>query len=248
MTYQDVIRSLREREVNRHVGTKSYPETEANLMSQVKIFHEIGDILLAKQGRKFEIDEDNFGVITYLLSYVNGWRELFRSSSTDLTGEPQSISNPILLCGDMGVGKTLLMQVLSELTVALGLVSERFVNISLSELQNHYATFSNIDFYTFNASRVPVDPANPYSAKPFNVCLHDIGLEQDHQLKSYGTDLGAIVSSFLMARYDLYQTAGLRCHLTTNQTAEWIFSHYPPRLIDRFKEYNFVTLGGRGRR
>lgn len=248
MNYQEIIRALREREARRRASTRRYPESRESVRTQVEIFREIGNILLHKQGRSFVIDEDNLNVIIYLISYVNSWEDSFRQTALTLTGEEQSLDLPILLCGDMGVGKTLLMQILSEFSKALGLMSRHFVNVSLTELQNYFATFSNIDYYTYNADRKLLDPTNPYSGKPFSVCLHDIGLEQDQRLKSYGTDLGAIVSSFLMARYDLFQSEGLRCHMTTNQTAEWIFDHYPPRLVDRFKEYNFITLSGKGRR
>lgn len=248
MTHTELLNALRIRESSRLAGQRHYEETERNLFGQLKLFCQIGDILLAKQGRSFVVDADNRSIILTLIAYVNGWEGYYRKFVGVPIGGACRLDLPIILCGRIGAGKTLLMQILSELVQVLGIVSRRFVNLSLTELQNYYATFSNFDFYTFNASRKELDPSNPYSAKPFSVCLHDLGLEQDAQLKSYGTDLQVIVESFLLARYDLYQSRGLCCHITTNQSAEWIIDHYPPRLVDRFKEYNFITLPGKGRR
>ena len=114
MKYQEIIHSLREREAHRRAGTRRYAESSESIRTQVEIFCEIGNILLRKQGRSFVIDDYNLDVIIYLISYVNSWEDSFRQTALTLTGEDQSLDLPILLCGDMGVGKTLLMQILSE--------------------------------------------------------------------------------------------------------------------------------------
>ena len=71
MNYQEIIRTLREREARRRASTRRYPESRESVRTQVEIFCEIGNILLRKQGRSFVIDEDNLDVIIYLISYVN---------------------------------------------------------------------------------------------------------------------------------------------------------------------------------
>ena len=71
MNYQEIIRTLREREARRRASTRMYPESRESVRTQVEIFCEIGNILLRKQGRSFVIDEDNLDVIIYLISYVN---------------------------------------------------------------------------------------------------------------------------------------------------------------------------------
>lgn len=229
-----------------------YPETEREVTNQTEIFKYIGDLILrTREGQQeFVIDEQNEKYIGYLIAYVNKWETIFNRYSAELTKIDGDLNEPIFLLGEKGVGKTLLMQITARFAEVMGLRDRTFINTSSSELLNHMRVNGDIDYYTYNIGRITPKPGNPYLSKPYSVCLHDLGVERDKESKQkiYGTDMSSVTNDFLMARYELYQNNGLMCHVTTNLGIREITSLYPPRVIDRFKQYNYITLTGDSRR
>ncbi|MDO5650180.1 MAG: hypothetical protein Q4G11_06200 [Gallicola sp.] len=233
----------------RNNGVK-YPETTAELKSQGEIFREIGNLLLKSENRAFEIDENNRQIIALLIAYLNGWNDTFNRQTKALTGSNGDIYAPIFLMGERGVGKTLLMQIASRFADIMRL-KRTFINTSASELQNYMRVNGNLDFYTYNAGRIALkENSLANRGKPHGVCLHDLGIEVDPTSKGkiYGTDTGAVVNDFLMARYELYQNHGLMYHITTNLSIHEFANQYPPRVVDRFKQFNHIALNGASRR
>lgn len=199
-------------------------------------------VCLAPQHRKFEIDDNNRDVLRFLLYYFNDC-DLAESVFPD---KHYKLHNNLLIMGNVGTGKTMLMQIFSEyLRVTKN--PNYFQNVSVTQMTNYFTIHNNIDRYTYNE-----EAGGGFDGKPFNVCLNDIGVENR---PFYGIDTRTIVEDFLHARNEIWtQTAIERrkfAHLTTNLTMKQLketFTDDFGRLLDRFKTYNIIKLTGDSRR
>ena len=198
------------------------------------------NIVLARQRRQFVIDDNNRNVIRFLLYYFNGCplaEEVF-------PGRGYKLHKNIMLQGGVGVGKTMLMQVFSEYLMRIR--SPRFFyNLSVTQMVNYYTLHNNLDRFTFN------DEENKgFQCTPVNICLNDIGI-QDKTF--FGMDTGLLTDEFLHARNEIWTQYGKCAHLTTNLDDKALRKRFERndgfgRLIDRFKTYNIIPMGGVSRR
>ena len=195
--------------------------------------------ILAKQDRKFIADEQNRDVLRFLLYYFNGCEECEKV----FPNKDYKLGKQILLYGEPGTGKTLIMEAFSLYLKRLN-NPYAFENVSLTQMMNHFQLNENIDRYTFNAGKDSIE------GRPFNVCLNDIGVNTH---RHYGTDPKVIIEEFLYSRNDIYVSTGQRAHLTTNMDKEDLMKMFGDdehgRLLDRiFNTYNFIPLSGASRR
>ena len=203
------------------------------------------EIVLKPQNRRFEIDEHNKDVLRFLLYYFNGCQlaeEVFPDRGYKL-------HKNIMLQGKKGAGKTLLMQIFSE--YLLRTKNPRyFVNVSVTQMVNHFSLYNNIDLYTYNE-----EGSKGFMIKPHHLCLNDIGVENR---PFYGIDTLTVVSDFLHARNELWANQAITtdrkfAHLTTNLDNAKLTTMFNAkdafgRLVDRFKTYNVIPLTGESRR
>ena len=203
-----------------------------------QLLKSIADDYMLREFSNFQIDEHNIKVIRFLLYYFNGC-ELAEKVFPE---ENYKIWKNILLIGEPGTGKTMLMQIFSDYLKATD-NENYFHNISLTQLMNYYKINGHIDRYTFNEL---ADPKS-FDGSPFNVCLNDIGLATENQ-KSFGTQLETIIDEFLFARYEIYQQHNKRYHFTSNMNVKEFKNRFEIRLADRFKSFNVIELRGGSRR
>jgi len=201
----------------------------------LNLIRKIGDAKLSREGKRFIIDDGNANVIKFLLLYFNDCKECEEVF-------PQMhhvLEKCLLLVGEAGTGKTLLMEIFS---IYLSLTRNRhhYYNVSMVQLMNYYKVHSHINKYTFNES-------DKGKCEPYALCLNDIGLEIDSQ-KSYGTNISDVVDEFLYARYEICQQWYVRTYLTSNYDVEDFKKRFNYRINDRFKSYNLVPLTGSSRR
>lgn len=197
---------------------------------------EIGNDYCRREGREFEVDGNNADALRFLLLYFNG-----SPKALDVFPERDyGLHKNILLVGTPGTGKTLLMQVFSDY-LKMTDNPNKFQNVSLTQMSNHYKLRGNIDRYTYNE-----EGSDKFDGEPFNLCLNDIGIDLNQ--KSFGTDMEAIVDEFLFARYEIYQHRRKRTHLTSNLNVNDFKQKFEERLVDRFKSYNVIPLTGKSRR
>lgn len=198
------------------------------------------NIVLARQRRQFVIDNNNRSVIRFLLYYFNGCplaEEVF-------PGRGYKLHKNIMLQGGVGVGKTLLMQIFSEYLMRIR--SPRFFyNLSVTQMVNYYTLHNNLDRFTFNE-----EENRGFQCTPVNICLNDIGI-QDKTF--FGMDTGLLTDEFLHARNEIWTQYGKCAHLTTNLDDKALRKRFERndgfgRLIDRFKTYNIIPMGGVSRR
>lgn len=198
----------------------------------------IGDNYMLREFSSFHVDDHNQKVLQFLLYYFNGC-EL---AEQVFPNENYKVWKNILLIGEPGTGKTMLMQIFSDYLKATD-NENYFRNISMTQLMNYYKINGHIDRYTYNEL---ADPKS-YDGSPFNVCLNDIGLATEKQ-KSFGTQMETIIDEFLFARYEIYQQCNKRYHFTSNMTVKEFKSRFEVRLADRFKSFNVIELRGGSRR
>lgn len=193
---------------------------------------------MAKEFKKFVVDANNREILRFLLYYFNN----NPNAETVFPDKDYKVNRNLMLCGSVGVGKTMLMQVFAEYLKKTGNPNS-FVNLSVTQMINYYKINNHLDKYTYNE-----EGSKAFDGNPVNVCLNDVGL-QTHL--HFGTDTKVLVSDFFHARNELWAQSGKFAHITTNLTPSEIkqyFSDEHGRLVDRFKTYNVIHLKGESRR
>lgn len=200
------------------------------------------NVCLAPQRRKFVVDDNNRDVLCFLLYYFNDC-EL---AEKVFPGKGYKNHKNLLVMGNVGTGKTMMMQLFSEYLRATNNPNV-FHNVSVTQMTNYFTIHNNIDRYTYNE-----EESRGFQSKPVNLCLNDIGVDNR---PFYGIDTTVIVEDFLHARNEIWtQTAADSrkfAHLTTNLTVAQLkekFADSFGRLEDRFKTYNVIKLTGESRR
>jgi hypothetical protein len=211
-------------------------EMHANLFLYIA-----NEIVIAPQHREFIIDDDNKMVIRFLLYYFNNCKE----AENVFPGRGYKLHKNIMLQGGPGVGKTMIMQCFSEYLRRIN--SPRFFhNLSVTQMVNYYTIHNNFDRYTFFE-----EESKGFMPKPENVCLNDVGLNDDKVF--YGMNTSVLTDEFLLARNDIWAGWDKFAHITTNLdekalTARFTKGDQYGRLVDRFKTFNVIPLGGKSRR
>lgn len=201
-----------------------------------KLFFKCANVILARQGKTFVLDDENRDVIKFLLYYFN-----YNEKALEIFPNC-NLNKNILLCGKAGVGKTLLMD-----AFAMYLKETKnpraFYSVSQTQMLNYYRSRNTIDKFTFNE-----DGARAFDGNPVNICLNDVGLKTQ---KFYGNDMQVLIDEFLYARYEIWTSQGKFAHITTNldkQDINDLFNDKFGRLSDRFKMYNVIPMYGESRR
>lgn len=196
------------------------------------------NVVLAHQRRKFVIDDNNHDILRFLLYYFNGClkaEEVFPDRNYKL-------HKNLMLMGEVGTGKTLLMQIFSEYLHYTNNPRE-FYNLSVTQMVNYYTLHNNLDRYTYYE-----EENRGFQCTPVNICLNDIGTDS---ITFFGMDTKLLTNQFLHARNEIWVHYHKYAHVTTNLTLQQLKEEYKDgfgRLVDRFKTYNIVPVGGKSRR
>lgn len=206
--------------------------------AHARLLVQIANKVLAYQHRLFVIDDNNRDVLRFLLYYFNDCplaEEVFPERG-------YKRHKHIMLQGNVGTGKSLLMEIFSEY-LRYTENPNFFYNLSVTQMINYYTLHNNLDRYTFNE-----EENRGFQCKPVNICLNDIGVQTT---TFYGMDTKVLTDEFLHARNEIWSQFHLKAHITTNLSTEQLKEKYKDsfgRLIDRFKTYNVIPLGGQSRR
>lgn len=202
----------------------------------------MGTSYMLREFSEFVVDEHNRDVLRFLVYYFNNCI----LAESVFPNENYKLHKNIMLIGEPGTGKTMIMQVFSDYLQAIN-NDNQFQNISMTQLMNYQKVFGHIDKYTYNELKGSSNNEAYDGCKPFNVCLNDLGLATENQ-KSFGTVLSQVTDEFLFARYEIYQQFGKRYHITSNLTVKQLKQRFEGRLVDRFKSFNVIELHGGSRR
>lgn len=202
----------------------------------------IGKNYMLREFSDFIVDEHNANVLRFLTYYFNNCI----LAEKVFPNENYKLHKNILLIGEPGTGKTMIMQIFADYLRATN-NENAYRNISMTQLMNYHKVYGHIDKYTYNELGGAKAQDAYDGVSPFGVCLNDLGLATEKQ-KSFGTLLTQITDEFLFARYEIYQQYGKRYHITSNLTVKELKERFESRLIDRFKSFNVIELHGGSRR
>lgn len=203
-----------------------------------QLLYQCGMARMAKEFKAFLVDDYNRDALRLLLYYFNNCQNF----ETMIPKKNYKIHKHIMLCGPVGSGKTLIMQVFADY-LALTNNPNRFYNLSVTQMINYYKLHNHLDKYTYNETKT-----NNFEGEPYNICLNDVGM-QTHL--HFGTDTKTIVTDFFHARNEIWSQQGGAAHITTNLTPQDIKKYFADefdRTNDRFKTYNVIKLEGDSRR
>lgn len=235
---------IQKAEEDRQKAKEAYPDLSDPAIYEMhnKLFMFIANnIVMASQHREFVIDDDNRLVIRFLLYYFNNCS----LAEGVFPGRGYKLHKNIMLQGGLGVGKTMIMQCFSEYLKRIN--SPRFFhNLSVTQMVNYYTIHNNFDRYTFYE-----EDSKGFMPKPENVCLNDVGLNDDKVF--YGMNTSVLTDDFLLARNDIWAGWDKFAHITTNLDEKALIARFTKgdrygRLVDRFKTYNVIPISGKSRR
>jgi hypothetical protein len=173
---------------------------------------------------EFKVDNDNRQVITDLFNYF-----LNIPGNFDL-------KKGLWLEGDLGTGKSSLMQIFSKFMIAR---FDGFLIHICSHVANEYSIYGNLDKYTYNQTG--------YCGEPVQMCFDELGRESI-PANHFGQKLN-VMQHILHIRYSLWQTDGLKTFITTNTDADEVEELYGDFIRDRRGEmFNIIELTGKSRR
>lgn len=235
---------VKKAEEDKQKSQEAYPDLTDNTVYEMhsRLFMYIANnIVMASQHREFVIDDDNRLVIRFLLYYFNNCP----LAEDVFPGRGYKLHKNIMLQGGLGVGKTMIMQCFSEYLKRIN--SPRFFhNLSVTQMVNYYTIHNNFDSYTFYE-----EDSKGFMPKPENVCLNDVGLNDDKIF--YGMNTSVLTDDFLLARNDIWAGWDKFAHITTNLDEKALIARFTKgdkygRLVDRFKTYNVIPVTGKSRR
>ncbi len=235
---------IKKAEEDKQKSQEAYPDLTDHSVYEMhsRLFMYIANnIVMASQHREFVIDDDNRLVIRFLLYYFNNCP----LAENVFPGRGYKLHKNIMLQGGLGVGKTMIMQCFSEYLKRIN--SPRFFhNLSVTQMVNYYTIHNNFDRYTFYE-----EDSKGFMPKPENVCLNDVGLNDDKVF--YGMNTSVLTDDFLLARNDIWAGWDKFAHITTNLDEKALIARFTKgdkygRLVDRFKTYNVIPVTGKSRR
>lgn len=178
----------------------------------------------------YDIDDENREVITMLLKYFTG-NPAFES-------EPElrnpSLRKGILLAGNVGSGKTLLLDILR----ACHFPGQSFGRQTCRQVAQRYASEGFKEIEMFGAKAVRFEHGKKKCSHLF---FDDLGAEGD---MSFFGNKQNVMAEVLIDRYEHFLKNGLITHLTTNLDLDGIEQEYGNRLLSRMHQmFNFIPLG-----
>ena len=189
----------------------------------------------------FILDEKNENSFNLLCYYFIGDESNFHKLAYEMDVDNASLNKGILLAGNFGSGKTVLMQLFAKNSKqvyfirAAKKIANDFSNSEDKKIPQEY-----LEPYK-NAINDPATMFQPLSG----LCIDDIGSEQVKN--NYGNKSNVIGDLIEERYYSKYY--GLFLHGTTNLSAQELKDYYGDRVVSRMREiFNFIELKGDDRR
>lgn len=181
-------------------------------MTGKELIFKVGQEILEKEKKIFNLDDP---------LRADLYRDLYKYFQGDTTG-PYNVDKSLLIIGDLGVGKTILLKVMQR-------IFKSFYRIEALRLKKlvvtNGAVQTLIDFgYTFHQ----------------NLLIDDLGLE-DPQMKIWGNEPN-IFADLFNERHNLFCDKGLKTHIITNLTTDDIADLYGSRVQDRLLGDSYGNL------
>lgn len=218
-TLDDVLAVVASKEKKAHKQIKQTVSYETARL----VFHRIVTEKLAAQGKMFYVAGNDAVVIRNLILYFIG----DNNSSFDLR-------KGICLMGNVGPGKTFLMESFQRFCQVLNLKDKQFKMVSTNDIYDRIAASGN---KTVTMSR--------YFKGDY--CFDDLG---DEPLKymDYGNEILYMIR-VMTKRYEAYSRGKIFTYATMNLDVPQLRERYGERFYDRFKDmFNIVLMDSPSKR
>ena len=225
-TFERILLKARQQKLVRNLE-KAYWDKVDQIQEPIRLSPEQMKYVFLKRaskiiGKQFVIDEFNQEIIDKLSHYFSGSYEAEKYG--------MSLSKGILLMGERGTGKTVIMRAFSENPhQSFKVTSVRFITYD----------FVETGFQVVKNFCVPESIAiNVYGQSLSGFCFDDLGTDEER--RRYGDKVNAM-GEILLNRYDCIDHHFT--HVTTNLNANAIEEFYGPRLRSRFREmFNVISF------
>lgn len=187
-----------------------------------------------QKGIPFSLDGDNHTVFKALCRYFCDY------DSFEKMGAGFSLKKGLMICGNVGRGKTTLMGLFRANQ------KRSFKMISCRELADRFVGEGHEMLHIWSKPiPVPRHIDNFYHTE-IGVCFDDLGTESSK--KNFGNQVN-VMENILMNRYDMGVMPYWYTHVTTNLSGDEIEEFYGTRVRSRMREmFNMLTLSGEDRR
>lgn len=175
--------------------------------------------------KKFIIDSNS----EHLLHILG----LYFTQNSEFNDFGYSLSKGLLLAGNIGVGKTAMMQLFARNQLS------SFIIKSTRQIANEFAErgICIIDDYI---GETHPSRDNPFNQQFFGICFDDIGVETKR--KNYGNESN-VMEEILLGRYDNRYKLQNKTHITTNLNAQELEECYGKRTTSRMREmFNIIVF------
>jgi len=182
------------------------------------------------KSKVYSIDDENIEAIKTLVLYFTQHPEFLKC--TNVKGSEPSLQKGIILCGNVGSGKTLLMRFMNECfineykyqIIPCDIITDRVRKEGVGALERYQRTRTAND-------------------KPNTILFDDLGIES--KAKYYGDVINPMYD-LILKRYRLFSENNLLTHFTTNLKPDEWEDYYDVRTASRLKEMcNIIVLGGK---
>lgn len=221
LTEEETADALRDGREKKHYKLKQI-EYRQRLMQTREYRNYSAAQVLEFFGMQYEVDNDNFEIVSELCKYFTG--------DGTFKGD---LNKGLLLAGGVGVGKTSMMKFFMKNQIkSYRLESCREIESKFSEQGEQFIYFCSF--------LVPIAiNADPFGHQAIGICFDDLGTEAN--AKYYGKEKN-VMAEIILNRYD-NKLPYNATHITTNLTAEEIFKQYGSRVTDRMREmFNIITF------
>ena len=182
----------------------------------------------------FNLDKANEDVFSALCMYFTSTPEF------EELCDGFSLNKGIMLCGNVGRGKTTLM--------GLFRANQRrsYRLISCRELADRFASEGHEMLHIWSRPIPVPNSIDTFFQTEIGVCFDDLGTEGSK--KNFGNSVN-VMENIIMNRYDMGVLPWHCTHITTNLSGDEIEEYYGTRVRSRMREmFNMLTLSGEDRR
>lgn len=181
------------------------------------------DLILAKEKKIFWLDDENIEFIQDVFDYFYGNKEFEKK-------ENRLLSKGLLIIGNVGSGKSLIMEQISKNLTGLNAFKFNECTRISNEWLNKDCTF----IFSVLAAKINNGRFN-------HLCCDDIGDEEP--VPNYGTIIEPI-EKVITIRNRIWHKQGIKTHWTTNLPLETIEERYGERARSRLEHMsNIMYLG-----
>lgn len=190
---------------------------------------EFNSIILKKAFEKipeFELDEFNEEIIFDLSCYF--------TSDKRFEEKGYSMNKGIILFGDVGCGKTSIMNLFSSNQLS------SYIMVNCHEISQEYSRGGYEEIERYFKEHNTAHYKKYFGQDKLGFCFDDLGTED---LKKHFGNSSNVMAEIILSRYARKDLLKHKTHITTNLNAEQIRESYGDRIVSRMREmFNLIQF------